>query len=95
MYYLYLMKVRWNEAKNKLLKAERGVSFEQVLELIDKLDFIGPENNPVREGQKRIIVYFNNYPYIVPFVIEADGAWFFKTIYPSRKMKRRNDEKEI
>ncbi len=89
------MKVRWNETKNELLKAERGGSFEQVLELINKLDFIGPENNPVREGQKRLIVYFNDYPYIVPFVIQPDGAWFFKTIDTGRKMKRRTYEKEI
>ena len=89
------MKVRWNETKNELLKTERGVSFEQVLELINKFDFIGPENNPARKDQKRIIVFFDDYPYIVPFIIEPNGTWFFKTIYPSRKMKRRTDEKEI
>ncbi len=83
------MEIRWNEEKNELLKETRGVSFEQVLESIEQGDFIGPETNPAREGQMRLIVKIDGYPCIVPFVIEEDGNWFLKTIYPSRKMKGR------
>lgn len=83
------MKIKWNEEKNELLKTTRKVSFEEVAEKIKNLDFIGPENNPSREGQKRIIVKINDYPCVVPFVLDENGDWFLKTIYPCRKMKGR------
>lgn len=83
------MEIRWNEDKNQLLKETRNVSFEQVEEQIAKGDFIGPEDNPARENQKRIIVKLDGYPCVIPFVIDEDGNWFLKTIYPCRRMKGR------
>ena len=83
------MRIEWNQDKNNLLKESRRVSFEQVEEEILKGDFIGPENHPARENQMRIIVKLNGYPCVIPLVIEDDGTWFLKTIYPSRKMKER------
>ena len=83
------MRIEWNQDKNNLLKESRGVSSEQVEEEILKGDFIGPENHPARENQMRIIVKLNGYPCVIPLVIEDDGTWFLKTIYPSRKMKER------
>lgn len=88
MYYIN-MRIEWNQDKNNLLKETRGVSFEQVEEEILKGDFIGPENHPARENQMRIIVKLNGYPCVIPLIIEDDGSWFLKTIYPSRKMKER------
>jgi len=83
------MEILWNNEKNKLLLETRSVSFEMVLEKISSGDFIGPEINPSHNGQYRILVYFKGYPFVVPFVIDADGNWFLKTIYPSRKEKGR------
>ena len=83
------MQLRWNPEKNEILKATRNVSFEQVAEIVEKADFIGPESNPAREGQMRIIVQIDGYPCVVPFVETDDGGWFLKTIYPCRKMKER------
>lgn len=83
------MEIKWSEIKNEVLKETREVSFEQVEEEIQKGAFIGPEDNPSRENQKRIIVKLDGYPCAVPFVIEQDGSWFLKTIYPCRKMKGR------
>ena len=83
------MEIRWSEEKNGLLKETRKLSFEQVEEEIMRGAFIGPEDNPVRKNQKRIIVKLDGYPCVVPIVVEPDGAWFLKTIYPSRKMKGR------
>ncbi len=83
------MVIEWNEEKNELLKATRNVSFEQVLEEIEKGAFIGPEENPSRENQKRIIVKINDYPFAVPFVVMENGGWFLKTVYPCRKLKGR------
>ena len=83
------MEIFWNTEKNTLLMETRHVSFEMVLDKIVKKDFIGPELNPARNDQFRIIVHFDGYPFIVPFVIDSEGNWFLKTIYPSRKEKER------
>lgn len=83
------MQIEWSYEKNELLKATRNISFEQVKAEIEKGCFIGPEINPTRQGQLRIIVKINNYPYTVPFVITKDGGWFLKTAYPDRKQKWR------
>ncbi len=83
------MEIYWNAEKNAILLETRGVSFERVVLKILGNDFIGPEKNPVRDNQYRIIVYFDGYPYIVPLVVDEKGNWFLKTIYPSRKEKGR------
>ncbi|MBQ2465912.1 MAG: hypothetical protein II507_13150 [Treponema sp.] len=83
------MHIEWNNDKNELLKKTRNVCFEQVKEKIAQGDFLGPEQNPSRENQMRIIVKLNDYPYAIPFVIMEDGGWFLKTIYPCRNMKER------
>ena len=83
------MEILWNKEKNELLKETRGISFEMVLDKITKQDFIGPEINPSRTNQLRIIVFFEGYPFVVPLVIDDDGNWFLKTIFPSRKLKGR------
>lgn len=46
------------------------------MEKLSNGDFIGPEINPARDGQYRIIVYINEYPYAVPCVIDDAGNWF-------------------
>lgn len=83
------MDIRWSREKDELLRSTRHVSFEQVVELIERQEFIGPEENPARGGQKRIIVRIDGYPCVVPFVETDDGGWFLKTIYPCRKLKGR------
>lgn len=83
------MEIKWSSKKNEVLRKSRGVSFEQVVEAVSGGDFIGPEDNPAKENQKRIIVRIDGYPCVVPFVIEENGDWFLKTIYPCRKMKGR------
>ena len=83
------MYINWDEAKNEWLKTNRHICFEQIVEKIKTGDFLGPEINPARLGQYRIIVYINDYQYAVPFVIDNEGNWFLKTAYPNRKLKGR------
>jgi len=59
-------------------------------EKIARHEFIGPEHNPDRLGQFRILVELNEYPHVVPLVIGKNGDWFLKTIYPSR-IENMND----
>lgn len=52
------IKIVWDKEKNEFLKKTRFVSFEMVLEKIYSGDFIGPQINPTRSNQQRIIVFF-------------------------------------
>lgn len=81
----------WNEEKSLALKAERGVSFEDVVfyvaagGLLDVLDHPNPDAYP---GQRIMIVDIDGYAFMVPFVPDGD-VLFLKTIIPSRKMTRQ------
>jgi len=48
-----MKKIRWDEAKNKILKEERGVSFEEILDST----FLGAEKHSTRNNQ---MVYYMN-----------------------------------
>jgi uncharacterized DUF497 family protein len=81
----------WNEAKNQLLRAERGISFEEVVVHIaagDLLDIIEHPNPEKYKGQRMFIVKVRDYAWLVPFV-ETDDKIFLKTIIPSRKATKR------
>ena len=81
----------WNDEKNALLKAERQVSFEEIVLYIEMgclLDVLEHPNQEKYKGQKILVVQIDNYVYLVPFV-ETDDAVFLKTIIPSRKATRK------
>lgn len=81
----------WDEEKNAKLKAERDVSFEDVVVAIDKrdlLDIIEHHNPDKHPNQKIFVVNIENYVYVVPFV-EDEEKYFLKTIYPSRKLTKK------
>ena len=89
---------QWNAAKNAQLKAERGISFEQVVMHIeggDLLDVYEHPNQARYPGQQLLVVRIGEYVYLVPFV-ETDDGRFLKTIIPSRKATReyRGDSHE-
>jgi uncharacterized DUF497 family protein len=80
--------LNWSDEKNELLKSTRNVSLEEVAAELVAGRFVGPEDNPSRAGQKRVIVRIRDYPHIVPIVIDERGDWFLKTIIPSRRAKK-------
>ena len=81
----------WNGEKNTLLKAERQISFEEIVLYIEMgylLDVLEHSNQEKYKGQKVFVVQVDNYVYLVPFV-ENDDEVFLKTIIPSRKATRK------
>lgn len=74
--------------KNEWLKANRNVSFDDVLWAIEnnQIKDIIPHHNS-KKYPKQLIIYYqkDNYIYTCPCIIEPDGTLFLKTIYPSRK----------
>jgi uncharacterized DUF497 family protein len=86
-----LMNIQWSEDKNKILKKERIVVFEDIVIAIENdrvLDIVNHTNIEKYPNQKMLIVNINNYAYIVPFWRYEKGI-FLKTIIPSRKMTKR------
>ena len=79
--------IAWSPEKNESLKAERGVSFEDVVFHItagDILQTIDHPNQAKYPGQKIHLIAIEDYVYLVPFV-ESEDEVFLKTIIPSRK----------
>ena len=81
----------WSPEKNKILKKERNVGFEDVVFHIEAGDEVDVLEHPDKErypNQKISVVLIEGYAYLVPFV-ESDSEVFLKTIIPSRKATKR------
>ena len=82
--------VRWSADKSLSLKAERGVSFEEVLSAISQGGLLRGMDHPNRAKyghQKMLVVRIRDYAYLVPYV-ENEEEIFLKSIMPSRKATR-------
>ena len=81
---------RWNHEKNEQLKAERNISFEEIVLAIEAdglLDII-VHSNPGKLSTRcccRSSPW--QYAYLVPFV-ERTEYYFLKTVIPNRKATR-------
>ncbi len=77
----------WDNKKNEQLKKERGVSFEQIVFLIENdcvLDILEHPNKKQYGGQRIYIINIDNYAYAVPCEDKGEER-ILKTIFPSRK----------
>jgi len=83
--------IRWSEEKNRRLREERGVCFEDVvlkIEMGEVLDLLENPNQEQYPGQRIFVVEIDGYAYLVPFV-ETEEEVFLKTLIPSRKATRK------
>jgi hypothetical protein len=81
----------WNLGKNEELKAQRRISFEDIVFSISRdglMDILEHPDQQRYPGQRIFIVNVDDYAYVVPF-IEDEKTIFLKTIIPSRKMTRK------
>lgn len=86
---------RWSSEKNDVLKAARGLSFENVVVAIESggaIDIVDHPNKAKYPKQRVLVVLIESYAYLVPFV-EEDDHYFLKTIIPSRKATRDHLQK--
>ncbi len=85
-----MMPFRWAPEKNNTVKAERGISFENIVVAIEAgglLDIRAHPNQAKYPRQRVLVVACDNYAYLVPFV-EEEEYFFLKTVIPSRKATR-------
>ncbi|HCY75208.1 MAG TPA: toxin [Ignavibacteriales bacterium] len=81
----------WSEEKNIKLKRERNISFEIIVSQIELgylIDIVENPNQVKYNNQNLLVVEYENYVYLVPF-IEFDEKVFLKTIIPSRKATKK------
>ncbi|OGG02226.1 hypothetical protein A2W14_02535 [Candidatus Gottesmanbacteria bacterium RBG_16_37_8] len=85
--------IEFSEEKNLLLKATRGINFNDIFEAIEKgelLDDLESKNKSKYPNQKILVVKIENYVYAVPYVLDPKRKIIFlKTVYPSRLLTRR------
>lgn len=81
---------RWAPEKNDTVKADRGISFENIVVSIEAgglLDILAHPNQAKHPRQRVLVVECDNYVYLVPFV-EEEEYFFLMTAIPSRKATR-------
>jgi len=84
--------INFNEEKNQLLKAMRGVGFDEIIDAISKGDLLADIAHPDkgRPNQRIYVIKIKRYAYAVPYVINTQkNEIFLKTIYPSRALTKR------
>jgi hypothetical protein len=83
--------INFNEEKNQLLKATRGIGFEDVLQAFKKGKLIASIVHPSQKHplQRIYVVEIERYVYAVPYVLNSKKKEIFlKTIYPSRTLTK-------
>jgi uncharacterized DUF497 family protein len=76
--------------KNAWLSRERGISFEQIIALIESGNLIQVLEHHDRQRYPNQLLYevdVDGYVYVVP-VVREHRTLFLKAIYPSRKATR-------
>jgi len=90
-YLLAVKRFNWNDGKNERLRAERGITIEEILFHIengDLLDVLEHPNADRYPEQRILVVGVNDYAYLVPYV-EDDRELFLKTFIPSRSATKQ------
>ncbi len=91
-----MKEIKWNEEKNQLLQIIRGLSFEMVLDALEKGEILDIKEHPNKQkypNQKIFVLRLKDYLCYVPFV-ENEKEIFLKTIIPSRKLKKEYDDEK-
>ena len=81
--------IRWDPDKDKWLRRTRGVSFQEISDLILSGLYLDMLENSGHPNQDIFVLRMQGYVWVVPFVLEKSGDIFLKTAYPSRKMLKK------
>jgi hypothetical protein len=85
------MNYRYNLEKNAELLRIRKIGFDEILDEVGNGNLLGIKEHPnPKKYPNQNIMYVKciETVYMVPFVIEEDGTFFLKTLYPSRKARK-------
>lgn len=83
--------IKFNEEKNQLLKATRGISFEDVIEALRNGQLLADIVHPsqIYSRQRVYIVKIKEYAHAISYIKDVQKQEIFlKTIYPSRMLTK-------
>lgn len=83
---------KYSHEKNALLKMQRDIGFEEIIDAIYHGHYLGSEDHPNQlkyPNQKIMYVRVEDEVYVVPFIRENDGSIFLKTAFLSRKARKK------
>jgi uncharacterized DUF497 family protein len=86
--------INWNEDKNKWLIRERGISFQEIADIILRGEYIDILENPTRPNQDIFLLRIRGYTWVVPFIIDEEESINLITAFPSRKFHKRYGGKD-
>ena len=79
----------YSSEKDLILRETRNISFEEIIEAINKGNLISDLEHPRIKNQRIFVVKVKDYIYSVPYVHDKKrNTEFLKTAYPSRKLVR-------
>lgn len=83
------MEFIFDEKKNQILFEQRGLTFEEAIEIIANdgilLDFKHP-NAEQYPHQRIMVIAMENYPHCIPYVMDGEKV-VLKTIFKDRRFK--------
>lgn len=88
------MNIIWDEQKSRKLRKERGISLEEVAELILQSKYVDIVKHPKRPGQRMFLIPINGYIHVVPFVVDDENNIVLKMVFPSRRFHKKYGEKK-
>ena len=89
-------RINYSEEKNQLLKATRGVCFEDAISAIKEGYLLADLHhvNPEYSHQKIYVILIAKYVYAVPYVENKEKKEIFlKTMFPSRVLMKKYGRK--
>ena len=85
------LRIRFSDEKNEILKATRGIGFDEIIDAIKNGDLLDDKQNPsnTNNHQRIYVVKVGDYAYVVPYIVDLSKQHIFlKTVYPSRKFTK-------
>ena len=77
-----------DDKKARLLKFERNIDIDEIVDLIVNKKYIDILEHPRREGQYIFILPFRHYIHAVPFIVDEDDNIIIKIVFPSRNFHK-------
>jgi len=63
------VELRWDPEKDRALRRDRGVSFDEIVSAINRGEELAVIDHPVRKNQRVLFVRIRGYVHAVPFVV--------------------------
>ena len=79
--------IRWSVEKDLLLRSDPtrgGIGLVECAVAIEEGRILDDLPNPVRLGQRILVLEIEDYAYVVPYITDGETI-FLKTMFPSRK----------